>query len=191
MISELGHLLLKRHQRPPDLLDLVVGERALIHSPQGLPFHQLAQQFDDREDQAHQPPLDRLWIRVDAMAPRGRGLLRGCRNGHVPGTSGSASDPASALTDVTRARSETVTNSTSAMERVTSPLTTTPPASTRSSRSTRAIRSVRMGGRSALTAGRSALTAGRSAWAAGSGAGRCLMTAVGTSTGSTSGREST
>lgn len=60
MLPELGHLLLKRHERPPDLLDLVVGEHALIHSPKGLPFHQLAQQFDDGENEAHQPLLDRL-----------------------------------------------------------------------------------------------------------------------------------
>src|SRR5215469_13507470 len=165
MVPELGHLLLQRHQSPADFLDLVVGERAIIHSPQGLPLHQLAQQLHDGENHGHQAPLDRLRVRVDAMALYRRALLPGCQGAHRPGTFSSSPALIRALADVTSARSETLTMSTSAMASVTSTITTPPPASTRSSRSTRAIRSVWM--------------AGRCDW-------RGLVTAVGTSTGSSS-----
>src|SRR5262245_10922805 len=165
MVPELGHLLLQRHQGPADLFDLVVAERAIINSPQGLPLHQLAQQLHDREDQGHQALFDRLRVRVDAMALYRRVLFPRCHGAHWPGTSSSSPALIKALADVMSARSETLTMSTSAMASVTSPLTTTPPASTRSSRSTRAIRSV---------------------WMAGRGNGRGLVTDVGTSTGSSS-----
>src|SRR5262249_5323170 len=169
MVPELGHLLLQRHQGPADLFDLVVGERPVIYSPQGLSLHQLAQQLHDGENKADQAPLDRLRVGVNAMAPYGRALFRRCQRAHRPGTSSSSTSSlaprARALAEVTSARSETRTMSTSAMASVTSPLTTTPPASTRSSRSTRAIRSAWM--------------VGRRDWPGG-------VTDVGTSTGSSS-----
>src|SRR6516165_8559093 len=133
MVPEFGHLLLQRHQGPADLFDLVVGERAIIHPPQRLPLHQLAEQLDDREDQGHQALLDRLRVCVNAMAPYRRALLPRCHGTHQPGTSSSSlASLIRALAEVTSARSETLTMSTSAMASVTSPLTTTPPASTRS-----------------------------------------------------------
>src|SRR5690349_15532676 len=115
MVPELGHLLLQRHQSPADVFDLVVGERAIIHSPQGLSLHQLAQQLDDGEDQGYQAPLDRLRVRVNAMALYRRALLPRCQGAHRPGTSSSSPALVRALTEVTSARSETLTMSTSAM----------------------------------------------------------------------------
>src|SRR5258707_15491232 len=143
MIPELGHPALERHERGTDPLDLVVAECALINSPQGLALHQLPQQFHEGEDQGDQAALHRLRVGVDPVT-RGRRGLVGAVPGQVHRTSSltSAPDSAKALTDVTSPRSEMVTMSTSATDRVISPATTTPPARTRSSRSTRAIRSL-------------------------------------------------
>src|SRR5258708_36154059 len=142
MISEFGHPALERHERGPDPLYLLVAERALINSPQGLALHQLPQQFHDGEDQADQPAFYRLRIGIDPMTRRQRALIkRVAGRGHRAISLTSAPDSARALTDVTSARSATVTMSTSATDRVTAPATTTPPASPRATTSTRAIRS--------------------------------------------------
>ena len=74
MVSELGRPLVECHQRRPDALDLVVGQRSVICPPQRLAFHQLAQQFDDREYQGHQVSLDRVGIGVKPDSPAGRVL---------------------------------------------------------------------------------------------------------------------
>src|SRR5580704_3364374 len=145
MIPELSHPAFQGHQRRAEVLDLLVAERALFHSAQRLPLHHLAQQFHDREDQADQAALHRLGIGVDSMPPRGSSspdrAFQFPVGRHRPGSPASTEGPARALTDVTSARSETVTRSTSATDNVTSPATTTPPARTLSSRSTRAMRS--------------------------------------------------
>src|SRR5260221_2809788 len=143
MVPELGHPALERHERGADPLYLLVAERALINSAQSLALHQLPQQFHDGEDQADQPAFYRLRIGIDPMTRRQRALIKRVPGGgHRAISLTSAPDSAKALTDVTSARSEMVTMSTSATDRVISPATTTPPARTRSSRSTRAIRSL-------------------------------------------------
>src|SRR5258708_15280039 len=119
MISEFGHPALERHERGPDPLYLVVAERALINSPQGLALHQLPQQFHEGEDQGDQAALHRLRVSVEPVTRRQRGLV-GAVSGQVHRTSSltSAPDSASALTEVTSARSEMATMSTSATDRV-------------------------------------------------------------------------
>src|SRR5690349_21222906 len=142
VVPQLGHPVFEGHQSRSDLLDLVVGERPLVHPAQGLTLHQLAQQFDEGQDQGHQPLLHRFRVGVDPEAVYRFALIRlDHAISHQLFSRESSMPSTRALTDDTSARSETVTRSTSAMDSVTSPMMTTPPASTRSSRSTSATRS--------------------------------------------------
>src|SRR6185437_10060535 len=49
--------------------DLLVGERPLLDPAQRLALHELAEQLHDGQDQADQPPLDRLRVGVDPAPP--------------------------------------------------------------------------------------------------------------------------
>ena len=69
---------LKEGQAQP--LDLLRGKRAAVDPPQGLPFQQLAEQFDQRQNQSQQAVPDVL--RVDAD------LRRGCRRRRRAGQAG-------------------------------------------------------------------------------------------------------
>src|SRR5690242_2033100 len=68
--DQLVHSLLETHERLPEPVDLVVGERTVLHALQGLPLHQLPQKLDEREDELRETPLDRLRIRVDPAGER-------------------------------------------------------------------------------------------------------------------------
>src|SRR5882757_7708748 len=145
VVPQLGHPGLEGHQSRSDLLDLIARERPLFHPAQGLTLHQLAQQFDQGENQGHQALLHRLRVGVDPEPAYRSALIRGdhvilaiCHQLYSCESSMASIRP---LIDVTSARSDTLTRSTSAMDKVMSPTMTTPPASTRSSRSTRAMRS--------------------------------------------------
>src|SRR5215213_10060812 len=48
------------------LLELLVGERALLHAPQRLPLHQLTQQLDEGEHELGEAAFDVLGVGVDA-----------------------------------------------------------------------------------------------------------------------------
>src|SRR3954471_13495308 len=62
---ELFHALLELHERLAETIDLFVGQRRVVHPPQRLPFHQLPQEFDEREHELRQPALDRSRVGVD------------------------------------------------------------------------------------------------------------------------------
>ena len=55
-------------------LDLILGERALLHPPHCLPFHELSQQVDEREHKLGEPLLDVVRVGVDPVgdSPRDR-----------------------------------------------------------------------------------------------------------------------
>src|SRR5437016_2398496 len=156
MVSKFDHPLVQGHQGGANALDLLVREIALLDPADGLPLHQLPDELDDGQHQPGQSPLHGAAINVDpwlhrpglvhAIRPGTRGFTRriavvsGGAHGGTP-SSPPGSRPSGRTderTDETRARKETYTRSTSAMERVTSPVTTTPVASSRSRRSTRA-----------------------------------------------------
>src|SRR4051795_1779048 len=152
MVAQFGHLLLQEHQRGTDALDLLISEVTPIDPADSLTLHQLPQQFHQGQHQTHQTAFHRLGIGVDP--------LPGCRSDgrlfqipwlrHTyppPSSSSGSSEP----TDEISVRSETTTRSTSAIDRVISPLITTPPPSTRSSKSTSAIRRLLSAGSTSVT----------------------------------------
>src|SRR5918992_1116637 len=59
---ELLHPTLELHERLAEPLDLLVGERALLHPTQRLPFHQLPEELDQRQHLLHA-----LGICVDSL----------------------------------------------------------------------------------------------------------------------------
>jgi MFS family permease len=149
VLAQLGHPLLQPHERVAEPFGLLVGDGAVVDAPDGLALHELAEQFHDREDEGGQPAFGRaLVVAVKPVANRLRHAVTSPRTGSCPSWPGSClscpswpgSCPASALTEASSARSDTVTRSTSAIDSVISPVTTTPSASTRSSRSTSATR---------------------------------------------------
>src|SRR6267154_679 len=106
---------------------------------------QVQVEIDDGENQGHQALLHRLRVGVDPE-PAYRSALIRCDHAilaicHQLYSCESSMASIRPRIDVTSARSDTLTRSTSAMDKVMSPTMTTPPASTRSSRSTRATRS--------------------------------------------------
>src|SRR5215469_6444129 len=131
LLDQLRHPLIELHQVVSEMFGLLVGDGSALDAADRLPFHELAEQFHDREHERRQAALGGLRIiaRVQAVAAGRLGHL-------IPSSSG----PARALTEASSARSEIFTRSTSAMDSVISPVIVTPPASTRSSRSTSAIR---------------------------------------------------
>src|SRR5690348_9039889 len=54
------------HERQAELFDLLVGQRPVVHPPERLALHQLAQQLDQRQHELRETLLDLLWIRGDA-----------------------------------------------------------------------------------------------------------------------------
>src|SRR5215216_3370821 len=153
MLTQFGHLFFQQHQRCANSFDLFVRQVTPLDSANRLTLHELPKKLDQRQDQAHQSLFHRGGIGVDSL-PRG-----GCvkimaivchRIGSPPKSLSAAgrSEP----TDEIRVRREITTMSTSAIDKTTSPLMTTPPASTRSSRSTNARRrSLSAGSTSVMT----------------------------------------
>src|SRR5947207_2167314 len=66
MLLELLHTLIEPHEGLPHALDLLVGQRVQLHTPQRLPLHQLAQQLDQRQHELREAALDLVRIGVDA-----------------------------------------------------------------------------------------------------------------------------
>src|SRR5207248_9607490 len=50
-VLELGHPLLEQHERLAEAVDLLLGERAVVDPAQRLSLHQLAQEFDQRQNE--------------------------------------------------------------------------------------------------------------------------------------------
>src|ERR671911_2271774 len=67
-LPQLLHLLVERHERAPEVLDLLVAEPAAVDPAQRLALHQLPQQLDDRQHELREPLLDRVGVGVDAAA---------------------------------------------------------------------------------------------------------------------------
>lgn len=65
-VTQFGHTVVEEHQGEPDPLFLVLAQVALVDTAQRLAFHELAQQFDDRQDQLDQVALDRVGLEVEA-----------------------------------------------------------------------------------------------------------------------------
>src|SRR5215211_5123829 len=69
------HRLFQMHQPEPEALDLLFGEVPLVKPAQRLGFHELANQFDYRQDQLEKVPLDGLRIGLEPLR-KTPGLLR-------------------------------------------------------------------------------------------------------------------
>src|SRR5215217_1218916 len=65
MLTEFGHLLFEQHQRRADAFDLFVRQVTALDSAYRLPFHELPQKLDQRQDEAHQSLFHRGGIGVD------------------------------------------------------------------------------------------------------------------------------
>src|SRR5919199_3002517 len=55
---QLLHPRLELHERLAHALDLLVGQRAVLHAPQGLALHQLPEELDERQDELRETLLD-------------------------------------------------------------------------------------------------------------------------------------
>src|SRR5690349_6516802 len=76
---QLLHPLGELHERLSQPLDLLVVERACLHPPERLSFHQLAQQLDQRQHELRQSALDVLGIGAYA-AREGVDVAEGARD---------------------------------------------------------------------------------------------------------------
>ena len=65
-LREQSNRFFQLHQREPDLLDFFAGERLLVQTPDGLPFHELADELDEAKNELDDRALDFLRIRVPA-----------------------------------------------------------------------------------------------------------------------------
>ena len=72
MLAQLLHAAVELHERPPQALDLLLGQPAAVDPAQRLALHQLPQQLDDRQHELGEALLDRLRVGVDAAAERVR-----------------------------------------------------------------------------------------------------------------------
>jgi hypothetical protein len=63
---QLLHAALELHERCPEPLDLLGGERAALDPAHGLALHQLAHEVDEHEHQSGEAALDVLGVGVDA-----------------------------------------------------------------------------------------------------------------------------
>src|SRR5262249_31331594 len=57
VLFQLVHALGGLHERRPEPLDLLVGQRARVHPAQRLPLHELAQKLDEGEHELGKPSL--------------------------------------------------------------------------------------------------------------------------------------
>jgi hypothetical protein len=64
--ADLADRFFELHQRRADRLDFLPGQRLLLHPPDGLALHQLAQEFDDRQHQLGDRSLHGLGLRFPA-----------------------------------------------------------------------------------------------------------------------------
>src|SRR5215211_5756414 len=83
VLLQLLHPLLQRDQGLAESLDLVVAEAACLDPPYRLAFHQLPQQFDEREHELGEPTCDVLSIALD---PHRRSTAAKLYGGHGPVT---------------------------------------------------------------------------------------------------------
>jgi len=75
LLREVLNRFLKSHQRKPDPLRLIVGQRPSFHAADRLPFEQLTDQFDQREDQPQHGTANVVRVGIPAGRPRsGRGF---------------------------------------------------------------------------------------------------------------------
>src|SRR6266516_7720021 len=99
LLDQLRHPLIELHQVVPEPFGLLVGDGSVLDAADRLSFHELAEQFHDREHERRQAALGGLRIiaRVQTVAAG--------RPGHLV----SSSCPARALTEASSARSEIFT----------------------------------------------------------------------------------
>ena len=64
--GNVAHGLLQLHQRDTDILDFGRGEGLFFESPDGLALHQLADEFDQAQDELDDRALHVIWIGVPA-----------------------------------------------------------------------------------------------------------------------------
>jgi len=64
------HAALELHERGPEPLDLLGGERAALDPAHGLTFHELAHEVDEHDDEPGQAAHDVLGVGVDACRQR-------------------------------------------------------------------------------------------------------------------------
>src|SRR5205823_11467514 len=80
VVLQLLHPPLELHEGLPHSLDLVVGERALLHPSEGLEFHQLAKKLDQRQHELRKPSLHLLRVGVDPARERTRHVIELARD---------------------------------------------------------------------------------------------------------------